>query len=74
MHREEGKEPRLPKTSEEKENTPRLIVVLESACLETVKFGKSFQLLNSDDHYSLLKKKNRDLEDARPDITHQVLI
>ena len=64
--------PRLPRTLEEKENHKRLIVVLEMACLETVKAGKAFQLLNCDDHLSILRKNNRNLNDARPDITHQV--
>lgn len=69
-----GKEPRLPKTLQEKESNRRLIVVLEAACLETVKFGNGFQLLNCDDHISILRKKKRDLADARPDITHQCLL
>mmetsp|Transcript_21281 Transcript_21281/g.82614 ORF Transcript_21281/g.82614 Transcript_21281/m.82614 type:complete len:328 (+) Transcript_21281:53-1036(+) len=69
-----SREPKLPKTLLEKENNRRLIVVLESACLETVKFGNGFQLLNCDDHISILRKKKRDLAEARPDITHQCLL
>ena len=64
--------PRVPRTLADKENAKRLIVVLEGACLETVKSGKSFQLLNCDDHLTILRKNNRNLNDARPDITHQV--
>lgn len=52
----------------------RLIVVLEDANLETVKAGKHFGLLNVDDHTGILKKHNRDLGSARPDITHQCLL
>lgn len=66
--------PRVPRTLQEKENTKRLIVVLEDACIETVKAGKAFQLLNCDDHLSILRKNKRNLNDARPDITHQVCI
>ncbi|KAF0987291.1 hypothetical protein HZS_4496, partial [Henneguya salminicola] len=60
----------LGKISDEK----RLIVVLENAALETVKMGHSFQLLNSDKHQTILKKYNRDLNSARPDIVHQCLM
>ena len=68
--------PKVPKTANEKENTRRLIVVLESACLETYKVGKEkdarYQLLNCDDHQGILKKMGKEVTDARPDITHQV--
>lgn len=37
-------------------------------------FGKKFELLNCDDHKSLLLKNGRDVSSARPDITHQVRI
>lgn len=70
--------PKVPKTTTEKENTRRLIVVLESACLETYKVGKDkdarYQLLNCDDHQGILKKMGKEVTDARPDITHQVMI
>ncbi|GAA94136.1 uncharacterized protein L969DRAFT_368993 [Mixia osmundae IAM 14324] len=79
--------PRIPKTSEEKEKTRRLIVVLEQACLETYKVtyagstnrnGKSsddrYTLLNCDDHQGILSKMNREVASARPDITHQCLL
>lgn len=52
----------------------RLIVVLESANLETVKAGKGYGLLNVDDHANILRKLNRDFSTARPDITHQTLL
>ncbi|XP_067636902.1 ribosomal RNA small subunit methyltransferase NEP1 [Eurosta solidaginis] len=51
----------------------RLIIVLEGAQLETVKVGKVFELLNSDDHQNIIRKNNRDLAKCRPDITHDCL-
>merc|ERR1719238_531445 len=62
------------KTSTEKKHDKRLIVVLENANLELVKNGKHVELLNSDKHKNILKKHNRDLGSARPDITHQTLL
>ncbi|XP_023217203.1 ribosomal RNA small subunit methyltransferase NEP1-like [Centruroides sculpturatus] len=50
----------------------RLIIILEQANLETVKAGKSFELLNSEDHKGLIKKFDKDPSRCRPDITHQV--
>ena len=46
--------------------------VLERACLETVKAGKSYELLNCDDHAHIMKKHKRDPAESRPDISHQV--
>ncbi|KAG4304794.1 hypothetical protein PORY_001847 [Pneumocystis oryctolagi] len=61
-----------------KENRRRLVVVLEKACLEIYKIGTSkegkYQLLNCDDHQGILKKMNRDISEARPDICHQCLL
>jgi len=72
---ESTEQPKLPKTLKEKEETKRLIVVLEGANLETIKTGKDdYALLNCDDHVSLLKKRKRDANEARPDITHQCLL
>ena len=63
-------------------NTQRLIVVLSNASLETYRAthgGRSggardekYSLLNSDEHIGVMRKMNRDISDARPDITHQV--
>lgn len=82
--------PKVPKTTIEKGNTPRLIVVLERACLESYKIssgssggsgggrnkdgGEKFALLNCDDHQRVLAKMGRDIAEARPDITHQCLL
>ncbi len=52
----------------------RLIVVLEQALLETVKWGKGFGLLNVDEHAGILRKHGRDFTSARPDIAHQCLL
>lgn len=69
-------------------DTQRLIVVLSNASLETYKAshggpsqqrnGKNenakYSLLNSDEHIGVMRKMNRDISDARPDITHQCLL
>ncbi|CAL1278277.1 unnamed protein product [Larinioides sclopetarius] len=49
----------------------RLIIVLENANLETVKKGNSHDLLNSEDHMGILRKR-KEGGLCRPDITHQV--
>ena len=75
--------PRGPATA----STRRLFVILEQACLEAYKVsggqGKAkrggkegdakYTLLNCDDHQGILAKTGRDIADARPDITHQVM-
>lgn len=62
-------------------DTKRLIVVLSNASLETYKAAHGsrggmkddkYSLLNSDEHIGVMRKMNRDISDARPDITHQV--
>lgn len=62
-------------------DTKRLIVVLSNASLETYKAAHGgrngtkddkYSLLNSDEHIGIMRKMNRDISDARPDITHQV--
>lgn len=66
----------MPSLLEKKESKKRLIVVLEFCPLEPVKVGKSrdsrMQLLNSDDHSNLLRRQQKDPNEARPDIVHQV--
>ena len=52
----------------------RLIVVLENACLETVKVGSSYELLNCDRHKQQIIKFNKDPSNCRPDILHQCLL
>lgn len=65
-------------------DSQRLIVVLSNASLETYKQSsgggrpgaraaeEKYSLLNSDEHIGIMRKMNRDISDARPDITHQV--
>lgn len=66
-------------------DTRRMIVVLSNASLETYKAVHSggrpgaprdekYSLLNSDEHIGVMRKMNRDISDARPDITHQCLL
>ncbi|PKS07062.1 hypothetical protein jhhlp_005659 [Lomentospora prolificans] len=67
-------------------DTKRLIVVLSNASLETYKAAhagvgrngthkdEKYSLLNSDEHIGVMRKMNRDISDARPDITHQCLL
>lgn len=77
-------EQHVPLASTDK-NTQRLIVVLSNASLETYKSShggggrpgvpgrdEKYSLLNSDEHIGIMRKMNRDISDARPDITHQV--
>ncbi|XP_017651659.1 ribosomal RNA small subunit methyltransferase NEP1 isoform X2 [Nannospalax galili] len=66
------KRPRLGAGS--KSGGRRLIVVLEGASLETVKVGKTYELLNCDKHKSMLLKNGRDPGEVRPDIAHQSLL
>ena len=63
-------------------NTQRLIVVLSNASLETYRAAhagkqgskeEKYSLLNSDEHIGAMRKMGRDISEARPDITHQVL-
>ncbi|KAE8144287.1 protein required for 18S rRNA maturation and 40S ribosome biogenesis [Aspergillus avenaceus] len=74
-------EQHVPIPAHDKE-TQRLIVVLSHASLETYRAshgGRSgagrdekYSLLNSDEHIGVMRKMNRDISEARPDITHQV--
>ncbi|EAL92967.1 18S rRNA pseudouridine methyltransferase [Aspergillus fumigatus] len=64
--------------------TKRLIVVLSHASLETYRAShggrngsgrdEKYSLLNSDEHIGVMRKMNRDISEARPDITHQCLL
>ena len=53
---------------------PKVIVILDRACLETGKVGKDHVLLNCDDHNGFLKKHKKDPADSRPDILHQCML
>ncbi|TVY86233.1 Ribosomal RNA small subunit methyltransferase, partial [Lachnellula willkommii] len=68
----------------QRQSSKRLIVVLSNASLETYKAShgggrpgqrdEKYSLLNSDEHIGVMRKMNRDISDARPDITHQCLL
>ncbi|KAF1877896.1 hypothetical protein Lal_00038205 [Lupinus albus] len=60
--------------SEFKSDKPKVTFILERASLEVAKVGKTYQLLNSDEHANFLRKNNKNPGDYRPDITHQVLL
>jgi rRNA small subunit pseudouridine methyltransferase Nep1 len=51
-----------------------VIFVLEKASLEAAKVGKTYQILNCDDHANFLRKHKRDPALYRPDILHQALL
>ncbi|KAK4364973.1 hypothetical protein RND71_016331 [Anisodus tanguticus] len=55
-------------------NKPGVIFIIERASLEIAKVGKSYQLLNSDEHSNFLKKNGRNPSDYRPDIAHQAML
>lgn len=59
---------------QESKKKPGVIFVLERASLEVAKVGKTFQILNADDHANFLRKQNRDPAQYRPDIIHQALL
>ena len=52
----------------------RLIVVLEGASLETVKVGTTYELLNYDEHKSMLLKKGQGPGKVRTEIAHLSLL
>ncbi|XP_021908405.1 ribosomal RNA small subunit methyltransferase NEP1-like [Carica papaya] len=60
--------------SDKKTKKAGVTFVLEKASLEVAKVGKTYQLLNSDDHANFLRKNKKNPADYRPDITHQALL
>lgn len=74
-------EQHVPIPSHDKD-TQRLIVILSNASLETYRASsgrgatkdEKYSLLNSDEHIGIMRKMNRDISEARPDITHQVVL
>lgn len=65
-----------PTVSKSSPKSPRIIVLLDQATLETVKNRRGvYELLNCDDHRELCRKKlKRDPNEFRPDILHQELL
>mmetsp|Transcript_11639 Transcript_11639/g.34659 ORF Transcript_11639/g.34659 Transcript_11639/m.34659 type:complete len:223 (-) Transcript_11639:19-687(-) len=54
---------------------PDVYVLLDLASLEIVKTRKGeFQLMNGDDHRSIIQKHGREPAEVRPDIAHQELM
>ncbi|XP_050226259.1 uncharacterized protein LOC126676155 [Mercurialis annua] len=60
--------------SDLKAKKPGVIFVLENASLEVAKVGKTYQILNSDDHANFLRKNKKNPADYRPDIVYQALL
>ena len=56
------------------DNGHKLYIILEHANLELTKDKKNPEIINSDDHRTLIKKMNKSLEDFRPDVLHQCLL
>ncbi|KAI8353222.1 Alpha/beta knot methyltransferase [Blakeslea trispora] len=62
-----------------KPQSRKVVIVLENASLEAARVNplrndSKMQLLNCDEHQSVLKRLGRDIADARPDIVHQCLL
>lgn len=66
--------PGIPITVSNSTIRSRAIFILEKASLEVAKVGKSYQILNSEDHANFLRKHNKNPSDYRPDIVHQALL
>ena len=65
---------RLKLSKSARNESQRLIVILEHANLEPVKVGNRFELINCDDHMNQIRKYKKDPAFCRPDITHQVFV
>ncbi|GAB4843932.1 hypothetical protein Ancab_013896 [Ancistrocladus abbreviatus] len=66
--------PGIPIAPLDQTNKPGVIFILEKASLEVAKVGKTYQILNSEDHAHFLRKNNKNPADYRPDIVHQALL
>jgi len=64
--------PKLFKSS--RNDSKRLIIILEKCNLEIVKTHNDFELLNCDQHMGQIRKYKKDPAFCRPDITHQCLL
>ncbi|RVW89119.1 Ribosomal RNA small subunit methyltransferase mra1 [Vitis vinifera] len=63
--------PGIPLVPSNLNNKTGVTFILERACLEVAKVGKSYQLLSSEDHANFLRKNNKNPAEYRPDILHQ---
>ncbi|XP_077244041.1 nucleolar essential protein-like protein [Tasmannia lanceolata] len=66
--------PGIPILPSDEKSKAGVIFILERASLEVAKVGKTYQILNSDDHANFLRKHKRNPADCRPDIVHQALL
>ncbi|KAL6326274.1 hypothetical protein AAG906_004771 [Vitis piasezkii] len=66
--------PGIPLVPSNLNNKTGVTFILERACLEVAKVGKSYQLLSSEDHANFLRKNNKNPAEYRPDILHQALL
>lgn len=66
--------PGIPVTLSDPNSRSGAIFILERASLEVAKVGKTYQILNSEDHANFLRKHNKNPADYRPDIAHQALL
>ncbi|PHT40509.1 Ribosomal RNA small subunit methyltransferase NEP1 [Capsicum baccatum] len=64
----------IPVVATDQTSKPGVIFIIERASLEIAKIGKTYQLLNSDEHSNFLKKNGRNPSDYRPDIAHQAML
>ncbi|KEH35594.1 nucleolar essential protein [Medicago truncatula] len=73
---EESELPGIPIAPLNEKNSEKqgVIFILEKASLEVAKVGKTYQLLNSDEHSNFLRKHSKNPGDYRPDICHQALL
>lgn len=73
---EESELPGIPIAPLNEKNSEKqgVIFILEKASLEVAKVGKTYQLLNSDEHANFLRKHSKNPGDYRPDICHQALL
>lgn len=53
-------------------NSSRVVAPGRPGANAIVAKDEKYTLLNSDEHIGIMRKMNRDISDARPDITHQV--
>ncbi|KAL0234138.1 hypothetical protein PCE1_001176 [Barthelona sp. PCE] len=66
--------PRVAKTKAQMARGQRLFVVIEAACIETVRTERGYELLSVDRHRNILHKAGRDPAEARPDVVHRLLL
>uniref|UniRef100_A0A803M265 Uncharacterized protein n=1 Tax=Chenopodium quinoa TaxID=63459 RepID=A0A803M265_CHEQI len=66
--------PDIPVTITKQKSQLGAVSLLERASLEVAKVGKTYQILNSEDHANFLMKHKKNPADYRPDIVHHALL